>query len=410
MSLQLGCYDPGTKSSQIDLYVEAATKLSGVADGRLICDAGVRKLVEFRDEHLSVSDLQQFLIKSGFLPEGKIDGIFGYRTHSATRLFQEYVRAYDKESCLPDGIVGPQTRSHIHRWLDTIISADWVPILTKWQNGQLSDETSYNHWIEFLLTLKKHYLEHPTPVVELVKNFDGETDTLAPADWNFNKKNIHIIGIRRKDQDEARKFDDIFVLLIRGMVFKFQGTTDPGSSKNPDGAPFLVIGQHAYRFGLHQKSYHALRPFSFDKNGVLVVRSKGDFKLSESDINKGVTANGTINIHWGGKGVGRRVARWSEGCQVLAGSGYEDYKGNLISCASYVAINNGEVKSTKGRKTRGAYNVLGDLITAFGSGLVSDGKISFTLIDENDCIHSDSIALEVSDSLRDARQFVAEIV
>ena len=154
-----------------------------------------------------------------------------------------------------------------------------------------------------------------------------------------------------------------------------------------------------------------LRPFHFEEknHGVLVVRSLGDFKLSQADIQKGVTANTTINIHWGGKGVGRPVDRWSEGCQVLAGSGYEDFQGKLVDCSSYVAINNSKIKETKGSKTRGAYNVLGDLITAFGSGLPTEEQVYFTLIDENDCLLHDAIAAEVNQSLKNAREFMTKL-
>ena len=140
-----------------------------------------------------------------------------------------------------------------------------------------------------------------------------------------------------------------------------------------------------------------------------MVRSKGDYKLSEADIKRGVSANTTINIHWGGKGVGRAVNRWSEGCQVLAGSGYEDFQGELVNCSSYVAINNSKIKETGGSKTRGAYNVLGDLITAFGSGLPTEERVYFTLIDENDCSHHDSISAEVNQSLKNARQFMTKL-
>lgn len=412
MSLYLGCFDSGTSQSEIDSYKSKLVELSGVSSGQLICDAGVRRLIEASEESLTVAELQQFLLDAGFYPQAKVDAIFGYRTHSATRLFQEYVRHYENHSnCLPDGIVGPLTRSHIVRWLENNISANWSATLSDWQEGRLAVENSYSRWLEFLTTVKSHYCKNSSPQTDLVNSFTGKTDTLKPIHWDYEQNRIHLIGIRRKDQDPKRKFDDIFVLLLRGLVFKFQGSTDPGSSSHEDGAPFLVTGQHRYRFGLHRRSYHALRPFHFDKanHGVLVVRSKGDYKLSEADIKRGVSANTTINIHWGGKGVGRAVNRWSEGCQVLAGSGYEDFQGELVNCSSYVAINNSKIKETGGSKTRGAYNVLGDLITAFGSGLPTEERVYFTLIDENDCSLHDSISAEVNQSLKNARQFMTKL-
>ena len=70
--------------------------------------------------------------------------------------------------------------------------------------------------------------------------------------------------------------DKEFVLLIKGLVFKFQGSTDPGATSHQLGAPFLVQGQHDYHFGWHKNHHLAVRP---SDKGVLVVRSKGDFRL-----------------------------------------------------------------------------------------------------------------------------------
>ena len=126
--------------------------------------------------------------------------------------------------------------------------------------------------------------------------------------------------------------------------------------------------------------------------------------LSDDDLERGVQGNGTINIHWGGKGVGRPVNRWSEGCQVITGSGYEDFQGSIVNCAEYVAVNNTEVAESKGKLTRGAYNVLSDLLIALGSGLSQPGEISFTLLHENDCQLDAGIARDISASLKSARR------
>jgi len=410
VSLFLGCYDTGISDDTINGYLKKLTEQSGLKDGKLVCDAGFRRLAPIEGEQLTVSGIQQILANAGFFPGGKTDGIFGYRTHSATRLFQEYVRACEQDNeCLPDGIAGPQTNRHLLRWRDENLRASWNDTMLQWADDKLPADNSYSTWLAFLKSLKDRYVKNPTAELDLVNNFRDSTDTIAPKDWTFNKDQIHLIGIRRLEQDEKRKFDDIFVLLIRGLVFKFQGTTDPGSSSHKDGAPFLVTGQHTYRFGLHQSRYHALRPMNYATHGVLVVRSKGDFKLSETDLLKGVSANGTINIHWGGKGVGRSVNRWSEGCQVLTGSGYEDHQGNVIDCSSYVAMNNTKVKETRGKQSRGAYNVLGDLITALGSGLPTEGEIRYTLIHENDCQSDPAIASEITASLQRAARFIAKL-
>ena len=89
MSLYLGCFDSGTSSSELDSFTRKVAEQSGVSSGELICDAGVRRLTETNDESLAVVELQQFLVGTGFFPQGRVDAIFGYRTHSATRLFQE---------------------------------------------------------------------------------------------------------------------------------------------------------------------------------------------------------------------------------------------------------------------------------------------------------------------------------
>jgi peptidoglycan hydrolase-like protein with peptidoglycan-binding domain len=65
---------------------------------------------------LKVAEVQQILRDAEFFPNGKVDGICGYRTRSAIRLFQEYVRTIEKdESMIPDGVVGPKSFAHLQR-------------------------------------------------------------------------------------------------------------------------------------------------------------------------------------------------------------------------------------------------------------------------------------------------------
>jgi hypothetical protein len=132
-------------------------------------------------------------------------------------------------------------------------------------------------------------------MLQLVNTFAGKSDTRKVAQADFDPRQIHFVGVRRNDA--PNKFDDVFVLLMKGLVFKFQGSTEPGASWNAAGAPFLVQGQHDYHFGWHKSQYLALRP---ESRGVLVVRSKGDMRLDDADLNKGLEANATINVHWGG--------------------------------------------------------------------------------------------------------------
>jgi hypothetical protein len=129
---------------------------------------------------------------------------------------------------------------------------------------------------------------------------------------------------------------------------------------------------------------------------VLVVRSKGDFRLDDADVRKGLEANSTIHIHWGGKGQTFDVNNWSEGCQVLNGSAYIDPNNEKIDCSSFVATNNGEVASNPS-KTRGAYNLVADLVLGLGSDLPGNAVL-YTLLTEQD------MALTTSSALADGRE------
>jgi hypothetical protein len=150
--------------------------------------------------------------------------------------------------------------------------------------------------------------------------------------------------------------------LINGQVFKFWGSTDPSQalSDRKDEA-FLVEGQHMYRFGWHKifnesKIYRALKPY---RHGVLVYRDRDDNNaLTESDLNSGLDpeANYSINIHWSGVGS----TNFSAGCQVIAGRSYINPRDQVIDCSSFAAASYGAAK-----KTKGAYNVLTDLILCY---------------------------------------------
>jgi len=214
-------------------------------------------------------------------------------------------------------------------------------------------------------------------MLEKVNAFSGETDTKKVHEWDFDPKYMHLIGIRR--DEFSGKFDDVFVFLMKGLVFKLQGTTEPGASGNERGRAFLVQGQHDYHFGWHQQRYLALRPKHLS-SGVLIVRSR-DERLDERDLDGDLETNYTINIHWGGgSGIGARVGTWSEGCQVIKGSLYFDPEGRLVDCSSFVADQNSQVS---GSRTRGAYNVLVDVATAL-SGDMESNTVKYLLLTEED--------------------------
>jgi hypothetical protein len=126
--------------------------------------------------------------------------------------------------------------------------------------------------------------------------------------------------------------------------------------------------------------------------------------LTEEDLDNGLEANTTINIHWGGKGVGRAVNRWSEGCQIIAGSGYRNHNAAIVDCSDHAGLNNTEVKRKSVKKTRAAYNVLSDLINALSSGIEPVGQVKYTLLLEDDLKLNPEVASEVEQSRSLARR------
>ncbi len=392
--IQLGCFDSSVSPAECDAYlkqVEALTRvrMADIPDG--IDKLALARYVPDPQPSMTVAEVQQGLKSIGFFPGGKVDGICGYRTLSAMRLFQEYVRSVEKLPSLPDGRFGPNSQQHLRRWLAAGSTPDWAPTIDRWRAGA-SGGTEYTRWLSFLDKVKTHYAGAPSRMLQLVNAFGSPTDTRKVAQWDFAPLgNIHLVGIRR---DEASgKFDDIFVLLIKGLVFKFQGSTEPGASDNPLGPPFLVQGQHDYHFGWHKRQYLALRP---QNRGVLVVRSKGDKRLDDADLNNGLEPNATINIHWGGKGKTFDVKSWSEGCQVINGSFYGNHNDQLVDCSAFAAINQTEVARDPA-KTRGAYNVLLDLVTALSSDMPS-ATVKYTLLAERDLDLDPAIRQRIADA------------
>lgn len=401
--IQLGSFDHGVPKTDRDAYVKQVEQITRVPMREVA--EGSDKLVlashtPDAQSPMSIAVIQQGLKSAGFFPGGKVDGICGYRTRSAMRLFQEYVRSVEKLSCVPDGRFGPSSQQHLRRWMDDRRVTEWATTIEQWEAGTLG-QTEYTGWLSLLGRVKDHYASSPNRMLQLVNAFATPTDTRRVAQWDFSPGgHIHLIGIRRNEK--SNKFDDIFVLLIKGLVFKFQGSTEPGASDNPAGVPFLVQGQHDYHFGWHRKQYLALRPEHLDK-GVLVVRSK-DMRLDPADLDKGLEANASINIHWGGKGMKFDVKNWSEGCQVINGTGYISPSNELIDCSAFAAVNNGEIASNPA-KTRGAYNVLLDLVTSLASDLPTN-TMKYTLLVEQDLDLSPSIKASLADARAQAARFL----
>ncbi len=350
----------------------------------------LKSRLQFRDESFnrwrdfkSVSDnkiriLQHFLRDAGFFPHAIGDGIFGYGTMGATRLFQEYVRTVEGfiDIGIPDGIAGKRTHEHINRWIQNGIEADWGGASVQ------NPSSEFRAWIQRIQLYKQHSIQNPSEVTRLLLQAQNNSDTTRPADWNTTEEVIHLIGVRRNAHHSSthRTSDDLFFLLVNGMVFKGYGSTDPNPhlANRPD-EPYLIPGQHKYRFGWHKKNkrdrvYKAMIPF---RHGVYVIRDKNeDDALTSIDLPSALELpNPTINIHWSGDGR----LNYSAGCQVISGKSYINHLNQKISCTAFAASGYRQLGT---QKTKGAYNLFSDLITCFGSR--DCPEIFYTLIPEED--------------------------
>lgn len=375
--LKLGSVDSGARPGNVrdffKRYHEAAMlsqdKFRGEVDHEWIAFTNV--------SGGAVKAFQTTMRDFGFYPKGPIDGIFGYRTLGAARLFQEYVRSIEghTEIGVPDGAVGPKTYTHIDRWKAANHKADWV----KYSPTAPSDE--FKLWLGLLDKIKAQGATNKA--LELLNSYSGATDTRKIAEWDFSADKTHLIGIRRKEwlSTGVRQNDDVFVLLVNGFAFKFMGSTDPNQKmgSRPD-EPFIIKGQHVYRFGWHKMSdakrvYRAWKPAG---SGVLVFRDvDNDNALTAKDIQRGLQPNLSINIHWSGIGT----TNWSAGCQVISGKSYMNHHGQDVDCSAFASRG----YSGLGGQTRGAYNVLLDLVTIYADVFATTGdKLYYTLIYEDD--------------------------
>ena len=330
----------------------------------------------------SVEKLQRFLLKAGFLTNRMNIGVFDYATQSAVRLFQEYVRTIDEDgdkSIVPDGIVGNGTMKHVNRWIAQNKVCSWRP--------SSSPSQEYKDWFKLLKKAKAFYKANPGPILKQVNSLNKTYATRKIKDWKFDQEEIHLIGIRR-NQDKPihdRVNDDVFILLVNGQVFKFWGSTDPSARMaGRKDEPFLVEGQHDYRFGWHKiwverKIYKAAKPN--DSKGVLVLRDwNNDNSLTPKDLEVvdrngkplGIRVNNSINIHWSGIGS----TNFSAGCQVISGRSYINNKNDVIDCSKFASRSYSEL-TTSAKKTKGAYNMLADLVICYTKRGVNN--ITYTL-------------------------------
>ncbi|MDO7170580.1 peptidoglycan-binding domain-containing protein [Mariniflexile sp. AS56] len=394
----LGDCDAGSQPQNRQLYLKPFH-----TDGLLVGKVSFRdddrtKWRSFReDSGKHVSKLQHFLHKAGFMPRASFDGVFGYVTQAAVRLFQEYVRSIEHvKDMVPDGIVGNGTMKHVERWQQENKVAEWG---TRNANNPTKQ---YTDWMDLLQQAKRHYEANPGPVLKHLNGISKTYATRKPSDWTFKTSDIHLIGVRRNQTQSTtrRENDDLFFLLINGMVFTFWGSTDSSvnMAERKDEA-FLIEGQHEYRFGWHkisveQKIYRALKPK--DPNGVMILRDwDNDNALTDADLKvtdsngklKGIQVNPSINIHWSGIGT----SNYSAGCQVIAGKSYINHNNELQDCSKFASSSySGLTDSNK--QTKGAYNMLTDLILCYAPPHVT--SIFYTLGREDSLALSNNFGAE----------------
>ena len=377
--LSLGLCDPGTRpaapAAYFGLHHEAGMHARFRHDVTARWD-------DLRDGGTpDVRRLQEGLKATGFLPHGAVDGVFGYVTLSAARLFQEYVRTMEgrAEIGAPDGVVGSKTLGHLDRWRAEGKRAAWAGPNTAAEHAR---------WLAFLGRNRQRMIAAPPSVVRQVAALARTGDTLKPAAWTYSPGDIHLVGVRRSAAQRPapgtqRRCDDVFVLLVGGLVFTFYGSTDPNlhpSITERRDEPYLVPGQHRYRFGWHLASnrdrvYRGFRPATA---GVLVVRDRNGTDALDPADRLDPAPNPTINLHWSGAGT----SNWSAGCQVVAGARYGNARGEVVDCRAFAAAN----YSGLGTGTRGAFNVLVDLVATHAERCqVRDGTVLlYTLVNEED--------------------------
>ncbi len=386
--LVLGCCDPGAVPADVTellrpLYESGmdARRWRGEKDGEWLSSRTLAGP--------AVRQMQTALKAAGFLPNSEVTGVFDYRMLSALRLFQEYVRSVEglSEIGAPDGVVRTITAAHLQRWTQGNKRTEWA------ERSPDNAMPGFRYWIRGSPCIKRSTFRNPSLAWCRWPRPLPSQATRSRSRWNVDRRAIHLIGIRREECRRApiRKNDDVFVLLV------FSGSTDPNpkEAQRPD-EPYLVRGQHQYRFGWHKVSnpervYRAFRPVG---PGVLACRdTSNDDALTDDDLVKELSVAPDINIHWSGAGTGN----WSAGCQVIEGKRYLNHRGVVVDCSSFASPGYAGL----GPKTRGAYNVLLDLITMFApSNAISGTRVNYTLLHEPDLDLAVSANQKLSEAAR----------
>ncbi len=113
-TLKLGHFDSNKNPPSWKAYIQTYHE-HGMRSDAFRAEANNKWVKPSKVEGKAVTQLQQKLSKLGYLNDSQVDGIFGYRTFSAVRLYQEYTRTVTGNASVgkPDGIVGPKTHKSI---------------------------------------------------------------------------------------------------------------------------------------------------------------------------------------------------------------------------------------------------------------------------------------------------------
>jgi len=129
----------------------------------------------------------------------------------------------------------------------------------------------------------------------------------------LEKESVYLVGIRgyylnskgSVGANDIGIFDDAILLVIDGVIYPFNGNTDP--SKEGAGLAMLKCGKYTYYKGKHRGKYDALRPFPEGVKMPCTRDGKDSFAIA-------------CNIHAGGE-----KSTGSHGCQTLPKSQWENF-------------------------------------------------------------------------------------
>ncbi len=256
--------------------------------------------------------LQRELHTLGYNP-GLPDGVMGPRTRSALIAFQR------DNGVVPDGIPGQKTAAALAREL--------------WRYRKLSREQV----VQARLLLQTRGDDLGISGVQL-------RELVQEREYPWSNVNgwVNLVGLRGFTGDRANgntfdRYNDTLILALNEpgkhdedlpniRLYQFTASVDPGLLKKPkpEGVAHLLPGHYRYRLGLHHQREEALVQAArvtiarfFDplqpQPGQQASESKNQPRLPKRE-----TGWFGIHIHRGGMGL--KVGEWSAGCQVIQGN------------------------------------------------------------------------------------------